>query len=110
MENRSRGIDTIAMILVAVLLLEAVAAVMAQMHIWGGNHWVATRVDFVKPWMPSTLAVAGALFALEAVVRKRPEQAVFTRVVVALVIAVALALATVLGFAAGQVFITRPVG
>lgn len=107
---RSRGIDTIAVILVAVLAIEAVAALVAQMSIWPGRHWVAVRVDFVKPWMPSTLAVAAALFALEAVVMKRSEQAIFTRVVVGLVVAVALALATVLGFAMGQVFITRPVG
>lgn len=108
--DRARGIDTIAVILVVVLAIEAVAVFIAQLSIWPGNHWVAVRVHAVRPWMPSTIAAAGALFGLEAVVRRRSEQAVFTRVVVALVIAVGIALAAALGFAMGQVFITRPVG
>ncbi|MFT3707823.1 MAG: hypothetical protein QM817_09215 [Archangium sp.] len=108
--NRDRGIDVFALVLVAVLLVEGVGTFLAQMSIWPGNHWVAVRFDFYQPWMPSTLAVAGALFALESVVSKRTEQAVFRRVVVGLIIAVTLALATVLGLATGVAHLTRPVG
>lgn len=107
MQGRGRGIDRA---LVVALLVEAVGMLMAQASIWPNDKWIAVRASFFEPWMPSTLAAAGVLFVLEAVVRKRTEEAVFVRVVVGLVIAVGLLLATVVGFATGVAHVTRPVG
>jgi hypothetical protein len=108
--QRGRGIDVFAVVLVAVLAVEAVGVFLAQQSVWPGNRWIAVRLDHFEPWMPATLAAAGALLVLEAIVRRRSEEAVFTRVVVGLVIAGGLAVATAVGLFTGVAHVTRPVG
>ena len=61
-------------------------------------------------WVPVMIAAGGAGFALEAVMRKRPEKVVFTRAIVCVAIALGLLLAVAFGFATGLAQVGMRVG
>lgn len=95
MNERARGIDVVALLLVGVLILEGVGLTIGSRSFalmfrdFGSKLPWLTRL-FMLPVVPLGVVLGCAAFAIEGVVRRRPEPAMMMRVVVEIVIGVVL--------------------
>jgi hypothetical protein len=107
--ERARGVDVMAVLLIAVLVLELAGAVIGQRMIWAYGNGLVIQA-FRSPLVPAALVLAAVAFGLEGVIKRRDDAAMVARLIAMLLVVVALPVAAVIGGIFGFYTAQHPVG